>query len=98
MVKSIPDRFYRNYLAYLTKHDMSYVMESVIKSDINRLGKIRIFRFGGFVYHTQVLYIKMLSRRFNSRKVARLLDDIAPAKSPMRAKRYRDRNKPKTAN
>ena len=98
VVESIPDRFYRNYIAYLTKHDMSFVMASVLKTDINRLGKIRIFLFGGFEYHTQALYVKMLSKRFNSRKVARLLDDLSPAKSPMRTKRYRDRKKPKTAN
>ena len=98
VVQSIPDRFYRNYLAYVTKHDMSFTMASILKSDINRLGKIRIFRFGGFEYHTQHLYVKMLSKRFNSHKIAHLLDDIPPAKSPVRAKRYRDRKKPKTAN
>ena len=98
VVNDIPDRFYRNYLAFITKHDLAFVMSSVFSQKTNRLGKIQIYRFGGFEYETQKTYVKMLSERFNAKKIRRLLTDIELTKCPRRVKRYRKKGNYKSVN
>lgn len=98
VVSNIPDRFYRNYLAFITKHDLAFVMSSVLTQKTNRLGKIQIYRFGGFEYETQKLYVKMLSERFNAKKIRKLLTDIELTKCPRRIKRYRKKKNYKSVN
>ena len=98
VINNIPDRFYRNYLAFITKHDLAFVMSSVLDQKTNRLGKIQIYRFGGFEYETQKLYVKMLSERFNAKKIRKLLTDIELTKCPRRVKRYRKKKNYKSVN